>query len=142
MFLINASFATFDIGEAVVVGTGVSNDTSPFADIHFILISLISLFKEFIVSIKYLMMYPDNKININTNKSIFVASLRFSLFKERYKNNIKIYRYAATRLPRPDEITRSINHRENVDDPRIYDDIQFNIVLVDIRYRLTPRQVE
>jgi hypothetical protein len=29
----------------------------------------------FIVSIKYLIMYPDNNIKINTNKSIFTASL-------------------------------------------------------------------
>ena len=89
MFLINASFATFDIGEAVETDTetGVSNDTSPFADIHFILISLISLFKEFIVSIKYLMMYPDNKININTNKSIAWRRCFASLY---LKKDIKI----------------------------------------------------
>ena len=80
MFFINAAFAafaafasieTFDIFETFIgfVG-GVSKETSLFADIHFIFISLISLFKEFIVSIKYLIMYPDNKIKINTNKSI------------------------------------------------------------------------
>lgn len=75
MFLINTSLAAFATGDDavadgfVVVG-GVSNLTSLFADIHFILISLISLFKVFIVSIRYLMMYPDNKIRINTNKSI------------------------------------------------------------------------
>ena len=77
MFFINAAFAafaafasieTFDIFIGFV--GGVSKETSLFADIHFIFISLISLFKEFIVSIKYLIMYPDNKIKINTNKSI------------------------------------------------------------------------
>jgi len=95
MFLINTSLAAFATGDlyfvavaataaAATVGVGgVSNLTSLFADIHFILISLISLFKVFIVSIRYLMMYPDNKIRINTNKSIVVfAALSFYLKKD------------------------------------------------------------
>ena len=74
MFFINAAIAAFASIETfdIFIGFvgGVSKETSLFADIHFIFISLISLFKEFIVSIKYLIMYPDNKIKINTNKSI------------------------------------------------------------------------
>ena len=71
MFFINAAFAAFASIETfdIFIG-GVSKETSLFADIHFIFISLISLFRVFIVSIKYLIMYPDNKIKINTNKSI------------------------------------------------------------------------
>lgn len=74
MFFINAAFASIETFETFVgfVG-GVSKETPLFADIHFIFISLISLFRVFIVSIKYLIMYPDNKIKINTNKSIFTA---------------------------------------------------------------------
>jgi hypothetical protein len=68
MFFINAAFASIETFETFV--GGVSNETLLFADIHFIFISLISLFRAFIVSIKYLIMYPDNKIKINTNKSI------------------------------------------------------------------------
>ena len=49
---------------------------------------------------------------------------------------------SAASLSRPDEIARSINHREYVNDPRIYDDIQFNLVLVDIRDGLPSHQVE
>ena len=94
MFLINTSLAAFATGDlyfvavaaAATVGVGgVSNLTSLFADIHFILISLISLFKVFIVSIRYLMMYPDNKIRINTNKSIVCICGTLFLFKEGYK---------------------------------------------------------
>lgn len=83
MFFINVAFASetatdaFEMSAAAFCVVGgdvgvdvVSNETSLFADIHFIFISLISLFREFIVSIKYLIMYPDNKIKINTNKSI------------------------------------------------------------------------
>ena len=143
MFLINTSLAAFATGDlyfvavaaAATVGVGgVSNLTSLFADIHFILISLISLFKVFIVSIRYLMMYPDNKIRINTNKSIVCICGTLFLFKEGYK---KYARHARVRgLPRPHKITRSVNHREYVDDPRIYDDVQFHFVLVDIRHFL------
>lgn len=76
MFFINAAFASIETFDTFIgfVG-GVSNETPLFADIHFIFISLISLFRVFIVSIKYLIMYPDNNIKINTNKSIFTASL-------------------------------------------------------------------
>jgi hypothetical protein len=84
MFFINASLATFVIGDGDAA-EAASNRTSFFADIHFILISLISLFNVFIVSIKYLMMYPDNKIKINTNKSIPLRYFASSLLKERYK---------------------------------------------------------
>ena len=150
MFFINAAFAAFASIETfdIFIGFvgGVSKETSLFADIHFIFISLISLFRVFIVSIKYLIMYPDNKIKINTNKSIAASLLRyFVLLKEGYKNNMKMYvavAASAASLSRPDEIARSINHREYVNDPRIYDDIQFNLVLVDIRDGLPSHQVE
>ena len=57
------------------------------------------------------------------------------------KKDIKNMR-VATYLPRPHKITRSVNHREYVDDPRIYDDIQFHLVLVDIRHFLESHQIE